>query len=100
MCRQCGVTATEPDPVRCTVCSVRKNFEVISPEMLEKIAAVEGGLEEETTYDGRKLAWTQEAKKGLWTMKNATSGAASRLASRKARASKSSAPLHWNSRAA
>ncbi|HJZ77703.1 MAG TPA: PCP reductase family protein, partial [Vicinamibacterales bacterium] len=33
--------------------------------------AVEGGLEEETTYDGRKLRWSEDARKGLWTMKNA-----------------------------
>jgi hypothetical protein len=39
--------------------------------MIEKIAAVEGGLEEETTYDGRKLRWSEDARKGLWTMKNA-----------------------------
>jgi hypothetical protein len=39
--------------------------------MIEKIAAVEGGLQEETTYDGRKLRWTEDARKGLWTMKNA-----------------------------
>src|SRR4030095_7548871 len=38
-------------------------------EMIEKIAAVEGGLQEETTYDGRKLRWTEDARKGLWTMK-------------------------------
>jgi hypothetical protein len=47
------------------------DFEVISQEMIEKIAEVEGGLQEEVTYDGRKLRWTEEAKKGLWTMKNA-----------------------------
>jgi hypothetical protein len=39
--------------------------------MIERIAAVEGGLEEETTYDGRKLRWSEDARKGLWTMKNA-----------------------------
>jgi hypothetical protein len=39
--------------------------------MIERIAEVEGGLEEETTYDGRKLRWTEDARKGLWTMKNA-----------------------------
>ena len=39
--------------------------------MIEKIAEVEGGLEEETTYDGRKLRWSEDARKGLWTMKNA-----------------------------
>jgi nucleotide-binding universal stress UspA family protein len=70
MCRACGVTATQSNPVRCTVCGAA-DFEVISQEMIEKIAAVEGGLQEETTYDGRKLRWSEEARKGLWTMKNA-----------------------------
>jgi nucleotide-binding universal stress UspA family protein len=70
MCRACGVTATQSGAVRCTVCGAT-DFEVISREMIEKIAEVEGGLEEETTYDGRKLRWTEEARKGLWTMKNA-----------------------------
>jgi nucleotide-binding universal stress UspA family protein len=70
ICRACGVTATQSDPVRCTVCGA-SDFEVISQEMIEKIAAVEGGLQEETTYDGRKLRWTEDARKGLWTMKNA-----------------------------
>ena len=70
MCRACGVTATQSDAVKCTVCGAT-DFEVISREMIEKIAEVEGGLEEETTYDGRKLRWSEEARKGLWTMKNA-----------------------------
>src|SRR3954447_5584589 len=70
MCRACGVTATQTDAVKCMVCGAA-DFEVISREMIEKIAEVEGGLEEETTYDGRKLRWTEEARKGLWTMKNA-----------------------------
>jgi rubrerythrin len=70
MCRSCGVTATQSDAVRCTVCGAT-DFEVISREMIERIAEVEGGLEEETTYDGRKLRWSEEARKGLWTMKNA-----------------------------
>jgi hypothetical protein len=70
MCRACGVTATQSDPVRCIVCGAT-DFEVISREMIEKIAAVEGGLQEETTYDGRKLRWSEDARKGLWTMKNA-----------------------------
>jgi hypothetical protein len=69
MCRACGVTATQSDPVKCTVCGAG-DFEVISQEMIEKMA-VEGGLQEETTYDGRKLRWTETARKGLWTMKNA-----------------------------
>src|SRR6201988_2612442 len=70
MCRACGVTATQSDPVKCTVCGAA-DFDVISREMIEKIAEVEGGLQEETTYDGRKLRWSEDARKGLWTMKNA-----------------------------
>jgi hypothetical protein len=70
MCRSCGVTATQSDPVKCTVCGA-SDFEVISREMIERIAEVEGGLQEETTYDGRKLRWTEDARRGLWTMKNA-----------------------------
>ena len=70
MCRSCGVAATQSGAVKCTVCGAT-DFEVISQEMIEKIAEVEGGLEEETTYDGRKLRWSEESRKGLWTMKNA-----------------------------
>ena len=70
MCRACGVTATQSGAVKCTVCGAT-DFEVISQEMIEKIAEVEGGLQEETTYDGRKLRWSEDARKGLWTMKNA-----------------------------
>jgi hypothetical protein len=70
MCRACGVAATQSGAVKCTVCGAT-DFEVISQEMVEKIAAVEGGLEEETTYDGRKLRWSEDARRGLWTMKNA-----------------------------
>src|SRR3982750_376193 len=70
MCRACGVTATQSGAVKCTVCGAT-DFEVISQEMIEKIAAAEGGLQEETTYDGRKLRWSEDARKGLWTMKNA-----------------------------
>jgi nucleotide-binding universal stress UspA family protein len=70
MCRACGVTATQSGAVKCTVCGA-SDFEVISREMIERIAEVEGGLQEETTYDGRKLRWSEDARKGLWTMKNA-----------------------------
>jgi nucleotide-binding universal stress UspA family protein len=70
MCKSCGVAATQSGAVKCTVCG-STDFEVISQEMIEKIAEVEGGLEEETTYDGRKLRWSEDSRKGLWTMKNA-----------------------------
>jgi hypothetical protein len=70
ICKSCGVAATQSGAVKCTVCGAT-DFEVVSQEMIERIAAVEGGLEEETTYDGRKLRWSEDARKGLWTMKNA-----------------------------
>lgn len=70
MCRSCGVAATQSGAVKCTVCG-STDFEEISRDMIERIAAVEGGLQEEVTYDGRKLRWSDDARKGLWTMKNA-----------------------------
>ena len=40
MCRACGVAATQSGAVKCTVCGAT-DFEVISQEMIERIAAVE-----------------------------------------------------------
>jgi nucleotide-binding universal stress UspA family protein len=70
ICKTCGVTATESDPVKCGVCN-GTIFETITPEMLDRIASMEGGVSEESTYDGRKLKWTQDAKRALWTMQDA-----------------------------
>jgi nucleotide-binding universal stress UspA family protein len=64
ICTACGVAARTADPEVCTVCGGGE-FEVVEPEVLDAIVAAEGGAEEETGYDGRKLAWTQEAKKAL-----------------------------------
>ena len=70
ICRKCGVTSAEPDPVRCGVCG-SESFEQITEEMLERIAEMEGGLEVETTYDGRKLKWTADARLALKTIEDA-----------------------------
>ena len=67
VCRECSTAAQEPDPVRCPVCG-SVAFDVVTPEMLARIEAQEGGAEEETTYDGRKLRWTQESRKALKTL--------------------------------
>jgi len=64
LCKGCGVAARVPDPVRCTVCGGTA-FEIVAPEVIDQIVASEGGSSEERTYDGRKLAWTQEARKSL-----------------------------------
>jgi nucleotide-binding universal stress UspA family protein len=70
VCRSCGLAAAEAAPVQCAVCGGR-TFDVVTAEMLRQIAALEGGVEPDTTYDGRKLAWSREAKRALWTMKDA-----------------------------
>lgn len=62
ICRKCGVAAKVADPAQCSVCGAT-DFEVISQEMIERIAATEGGIEEETAYDGRKVRWTQDARR-------------------------------------
>jgi hypothetical protein len=70
ICRSCGVAASEPDAVRCGVCG-GSELEKIDRAMLERIAAAEGTLSEEVTYDGRKLKWSESAKRALWTLKDA-----------------------------
>jgi hypothetical protein len=39
--------------------------------MVEQIIEMEGGGQEELAYDGRKLTWTRDAKRALWTMQDA-----------------------------
>ena len=70
VCKSCCVAASEPDAVRCGVCGGTE-LERIDREMLERIARAEGGLTEEVTYDGKKLKWSESAKRALWTLKDA-----------------------------
>ncbi len=64
VCKGCGLTAKEPDPAVCTVCG-GKIFEVLTAEMVETLVKSEGGAAEERTYDGRKLAWSADARRAL-----------------------------------
>ncbi len=64
VCKGCGLTAKEPDPAVCTVCG-GKTFEVLTAEMVESLVKSEGGAAEERTYDGRKLAWSADARRAL-----------------------------------
>ena len=70
LCKSCGTTAKEENPVKCAVCG-STNFEIITPETLDKIIESEGGAKDETTYDGKKLTWTKEARKLLPAIKDA-----------------------------
>ncbi len=64
VCRQCATVALVAEPEKCASCG-GTDFDALTPEMLDEIAAAEGGTSEETTYDGRKLRWTQDARKAL-----------------------------------
>ncbi len=70
ICKSCGVAASEPDAVRCGVCG-SGDLERIDRETLDRIARAEGALTEEVTYDGRKLKWSESARRALWTLKDA-----------------------------
>ncbi|MEE2663488.1 MAG: universal stress protein [Myxococcota bacterium] len=64
MCKGCGMTASEPDPALCSVCGGTV-FEVLTAEVVERLIESEGGAVDEAAYDGRKLQWTQEARRAL-----------------------------------
>jgi len=69
MCAHCGVTAKESDPVVCVVCG-QNSFQQITQDMVQTIVQSEGGLEEEASYDGRKLKWSKEARLELRTLQD------------------------------
>jgi hypothetical protein len=64
VCKSCGLTAREPDPVLCSVCG-GTSFEILTAEMVESLVKSEGGATDEPSYDGRKLQWTQEARRAM-----------------------------------
>ncbi|MCP3980160.1 MAG: universal stress protein [bacterium] len=70
ICKSCGVAAADSEPEQCGVCG-GKTFDLVTEEMLERIAQAEGGITMESAYDGRKLQWSQDAKRALWVMKDA-----------------------------
>ena len=64
VCRRCATVALVAEPEKCASCGGTE-FDALTPDMLDEIAAAEGGTSEETTYDGRKLRWTRDARKAL-----------------------------------
>jgi hypothetical protein len=56
-------------PVACPVCKQDSaQFNRIDKATLDTLVPLEGGSEEETSFDGVKLRWTEEAKKLLRTV--------------------------------
>ncbi|HET9768432.1 MAG TPA: universal stress protein [Thermoanaerobaculia bacterium] len=64
VCTGCGIAARTAQAVKCQVCG-GESFEALDPQAIARIIMEEGGAEEETTYDGRKVRWTQEAREAL-----------------------------------
>jgi nucleotide-binding universal stress UspA family protein len=66
ICEVCGYVAKGSGPVQCPVChSAGDRFVRLDPEMVEALAATEGGIDAEETFDGVKLKWTLEAREEL-----------------------------------
>jgi len=64
VCPDCGHAVRDIRPALCIVCKVEGDrFEMIDREVLQNIGALDSGhLEEEETFDGKKLKWSSEAK--------------------------------------
>ncbi|HYL82016.1 MAG TPA: hypothetical protein VEU07_14455, partial [Candidatus Acidoferrum sp.] len=66
ICRVCGHTVRDAEPVLCVVCGAdRARFEKLDSLTVEALAASEGALQEEETFDGLTLRWTEEANRIL-----------------------------------
>lgn len=66
ICRICGHTVRGVQPVVCVVCSAdAAQFEKVDKMAVEALAASEGAIQEEETFDGLKLRWTEEANRVL-----------------------------------
>jgi hypothetical protein len=66
VCRGCGHTVRDAEPVLCVVCGAgRAMFERLDTVTVEALAASEGSIQEEEAFDGRRLRWTDEANRVL-----------------------------------
>jgi nucleotide-binding universal stress UspA family protein len=67
ICAVCGYTVKGPNPVAvCPVCGAgAERFQVISREVVEAIAAQEGGIEEEEGLPGVPVKWSADARDAL-----------------------------------
>ena len=66
VCSQCGYAARGFKPKVCSVCdSPPEKFQKLDKEAIENLAPLEGGVEEEETFDKVKLKWTPDARKAV-----------------------------------
>jgi nucleotide-binding universal stress UspA family protein/Zn finger protein HypA/HybF involved in hydrogenase expression len=67
ICSVCGYTVKGPNAVvTCPVCKAApEKFQVISKEVVEAIAAQEGGIQEEESMPGVQVKWSADARDAL-----------------------------------
>ena len=66
ICRECGYAARDVEPVVCPICNgAAEGFQKIDKQAIENLVPLEGGFEEEKTFDNLKLKWTSGAKQAL-----------------------------------
>jgi nucleotide-binding universal stress UspA family protein len=69
ICGVCGYASRQVRPSACPVCQQDgAQFSQIDKATLESLVPLEGGVEEETGFDGVKLRWTDEARQLLRTV--------------------------------
>jgi len=73
ICSICGYTVKGPQAVvTCPVCSASADkFQVITREVVEAIAAQEGGIEEEESMPGVQVKWSADARDALREVEDA-----------------------------
>ena len=66
VCSECGYAARDFEPVECAVCGASAEaFQKLDKGAIESLVPLEGGVEEEATFDDVKLKWTKEARETL-----------------------------------
>ena len=66
ICSQCGYSARDFEPVRCAVCgSPAEAFQKLDKDAIAQLAKLEGGSQEQQTFDDVRLKWTKEALKEI-----------------------------------
>ena len=66
ICSECGYAARDFEPAVCGVCGAPpEKFQKLDKDAIEKFVPLEGGVEEEETFDNVKLKWTADARNML-----------------------------------
>ena len=66
ICSRCGYSARDFEPVRCVVCgSPAEAFQKLDKDAIAELAKLEGGSEEQDTFDNVRLKWSKDALQAL-----------------------------------